>query len=90
MVSTLGNMSGAYAFSKDIFLMIPLIADWETTSQCCEHFVNGNLHHANHKQSQCNNALGHEAFENVHNPTKITQLSWKKELFAIIPLNKPM
>ena len=48
--STLGSMPGALAFSRDMFLNVPLIVDWHTIAQHCEQYVNDNLHHANRNQ----------------------------------------
>ena len=47
--STLGSTPGALAFSRDMFLNVPLIADWHTIAQRCEQYVNDNLRRANRK-----------------------------------------
>jgi hypothetical protein len=38
--STLGSMPGALAFSCNMFLNVPLIADWHTIAQCRDQYVN--------------------------------------------------
>jgi hypothetical protein len=50
--STLGSIPGALAFSRDMFLNVPLIADWHTIAQRREQYANDNLCHANRKQRQ--------------------------------------
>eukprot|EP00957_Ditylum_brightwellii_P201227 15324674-Ditylum_brightwellii.AAC.1 len=57
-VTMLGSTPGALAFSRDIFLNIPLIVDWKSITACCEQHVNDNLHCANKKQNQYDYALG--------------------------------
>jgi hypothetical protein len=41
--STLGSSPGASVFNRDIFLNIPLIADWHAITKKREHLVNENL-----------------------------------------------
>ena len=43
IATTLGTMPGALAFSRDMFLNVPLIADWQTIARHCEQCVNDNL-----------------------------------------------
>jgi hypothetical protein len=40
--TTLGSTPGALAFSRDIFLNVPLNADWHTIPQRHEQYVNDN------------------------------------------------
>ena len=47
--TTLGSTSGALAFSRDMFLNVPLISDWQTISRKREHHVNESLRKANAK-----------------------------------------
>ncbi len=41
--STLGSSPGSLTFNRDMFLNIPLIADWHTITQRREHLINENL-----------------------------------------------
>jgi hypothetical protein len=41
--STLGSSPGSLVFNRDMFLNIPLIADWHAITQRQEHLVNKNL-----------------------------------------------
>jgi hypothetical protein len=47
--STLGSSPGNLTFYRDIFLNIPLIADWHTITQRREHLINENLTRENQK-----------------------------------------
>ncbi len=52
IATTLGITLGALAFAWDMFLSVPLIADWQAIARTCEHHVNENLQCANRKQRQ--------------------------------------
>jgi hypothetical protein len=43
VTATLGSTPGALAFARDMFLNMPLIADWQAIACTCEHHVNENL-----------------------------------------------
>ena len=64
--STLGSTPGALAFSRDMFLNVPLIADWHTIAQHREQYVNDNLRRANRKQCQYDYAPGQKVLKKVH------------------------
>ncbi len=49
IATTLGSTLGALAFAWDMFLNVPLIADWQAIARTCEHHVNENLRRANRK-----------------------------------------
>ena len=66
----LGSTPGALAFSRDMFLNIPLIADWKAITARREQHVNDNLRHANKKQCQYDYASGQKVLKKVHDPTK--------------------
>ncbi len=42
VATTLGSTPGALAFARDMFLNMPLIADWQAIACTCEHHVNEN------------------------------------------------
>jgi hypothetical protein len=52
IATTLGSTPGALAFRRDMFLNVPLIADWQAIGRTQEHHVNENLRCANRKQCQ--------------------------------------
>jgi hypothetical protein len=71
VATTLGSTPGALAFAQDMFLNLPLIADWEAIARTCEHHVNENVRHANRKQCQYDYAMGQQVLKKVHDPTKL-------------------
>jgi hypothetical protein len=52
VANTVGSTPRALDFAPDMFLNMPLIADWQATVCTCEHHVNENLWHANRKRHQ--------------------------------------
>jgi hypothetical protein len=71
VATTLGSTPGALAFARDMFLNLPLIADWQAIARTREHHVNENLQHANRKRHQFDYAPGQQVLKKVHNPTKL-------------------
>jgi len=59
------------AFSRDMFINAPLVADWQTIATSCEHFANKNLYRANEKRRQYDYAPNQQAPKNGHDPTKL-------------------
>jgi hypothetical protein len=49
VATTLGSTLCALAFAQDIFLIVPLIADWHAIARTREQHVNDNLRRANRK-----------------------------------------
>jgi hypothetical protein len=72
VATTLGSTPGALAFARDMFLNVPLIADWQAIARTCEHHVNENLQHANRKQRQYDYAPGQQVLKKC-----TIQLSWE-------------
>jgi hypothetical protein len=48
--STLGSSPGNLLFNRDLFLNIPLIADWHAITQGREHLIHENLMRENQKR----------------------------------------
>ncbi len=71
IATTLGSTPGALAFARDMFLNVPLIADWQAIARTCENHVNENLRRVNRKQHQFDYAPGQQVLKKVHNPTKL-------------------
>jgi hypothetical protein len=71
VATTLGSTPGTLAFERDMFLNVPLIADWQAIVRTCEHHVNENLRHANWKRHQFDFTLGQQVLKKEHNPTKL-------------------
>jgi hypothetical protein len=55
--STLGSSPGSLTFKREMFLNIPLIADWHTIIQRQEHLINENLIRQNQKHRRNNSVL---------------------------------
>ncbi len=71
VATTLESTPGALAFAQDMFLNVPLIADWHAIVRTCEHHVNENLQCANRKQCQFDYAPEKQVLKKVHDPTKL-------------------
>ncbi len=71
VATTLGSTPGALAFARDMFLNVPLIADWQAIVHTREHHVNENLRCANRKRRQYDYTLGQQVLKKVHDPTKL-------------------
>ena len=71
IATTLGSTPGDLVFSRDMFLKIPLIANWQAIHKHREHYVNENLCHANLKQHQYDYAQGKKVLKKVHYSTKL-------------------
>jgi hypothetical protein len=54
MHSSLGIIPRSLTFNRDMFLNIPLIADWHTITQIQEHLINENLIRENQKGHRYN------------------------------------
>eukprot|EP00804_Cyclotella_cryptica_P012766 CCRYP_010537-RA/>CCRYP_010537-RA protein AED:0.46 eAED:0.51 QI:0/-1/0/1/-1/0/1/0/78 len=50
VATTLGSAPGALAFSRDMFLNVPLIAVWQVIACVGKHHVNENLRPTNRKR----------------------------------------
>ena len=71
MMTTLGSTPGSLAFSRDMFLNIPLIADWQAIARQREQRINDDLHRANMRRRHHDYCPGQKVLKKVHNPTKL-------------------
>jgi hypothetical protein len=71
VTTTLGSTPGALAFAQDMFLNVPLMADWQAIARIHEHHVNENLRCANKNRRQFDYTPGQQVLKKVHNPTKL-------------------
>jgi hypothetical protein len=71
VATTLGSTPGALAYAQDMFLNMPLIADWQAIARTCEHHVNENLRRASRKRRQYDYTQGQQVLKKVHNPNKL-------------------
>ena len=71
VATTLGSTPGALAFSRDMFLNVPLITDWQAIAINREQAINENLRRENRKRRQYDYAPGQQVLKKVHDPTKL-------------------
>ena len=71
VATTIGSTPGALAFSRDMFLNVPLVADWQTIAQRREHHVNENLRRSNARRRRHDYRQGQQVLKQVYKPTKL-------------------
>jgi transposase InsO family protein len=71
VMTTIGSTPGSLAFSRDMFLNIPLIADWQAIAKQREQRINDDLRRANLKRRQFDYCSGEKVLKRVHHPTKL-------------------
>jgi len=69
--TTLGSSPGSLIFNRDMFLNIPLIADWHAITQKREHLINENLIRENSKRRRYDYAVDQQVLKMRHNPHKL-------------------
>jgi hypothetical protein len=69
--STLGSSPGSLTFNRDMFLNIPLIADWHTINQRWEHLIHENLNRENQKHCQYDYAPQQRVLKKRWKPSKL-------------------
>lgn len=69
--TTLGAAPGALVFSRDMFLNIPMIADWHQIAQRREQLVNESLRRQNLKRRRYDYVQGQRVLKKVYDPTKL-------------------
>ena len=71
-VSTaLGSSPGSLVYNRDMFLDVPLQADWQLIRTRREHLVNENLRRQNAKRRSYDYVQGQKALKKLHKPTKL-------------------
>jgi len=71
IASTLESSPGALVFNRDMFLNLPLIADWHLIAKRREHFINENLRRQNSRRRNYDYAVGMQVLKKIHDPTKM-------------------
>ena len=69
--TTLGSSPGALVFNRDMFLNIPLVADWHAITTRREHLVNENLRRSSAKRRRFDYAPNQQILKKLHKPTKL-------------------
>ena len=69
--TTLGSSPGALVFNRDMFLNIPLMADWHAITTKREHVINENLRRMNKKRRRHDYIVGQKVLKLLIDPTKL-------------------
>ena len=69
--TTLGGSPGSLVFNRDMFLNIPLVADWHQITKRREQIVNANLLRENKRRRRFDYAVNQRALIKLHAPTKM-------------------
>jgi hypothetical protein len=69
--STLGSSPGKLVFNRDMFLNIPLIADWHAIMQRREHLIHENLMRESQKKRGCDHAPQQMVLKKKWKPKKL-------------------
>ena len=69
--TTLGSSPGFLVFNSDMYLNIPLVADWHAITTKREHVINTNLMRKNKKRRRFDYQINEKVLKKVHDPTKL-------------------
>jgi hypothetical protein len=69
--STMGSSPGNLAFNRDMFLNIPLIADWHAVTLKREHLINENLMRENQKRRRYDYIPQQKVLKKTWKPRKL-------------------
>ena len=71
MHSTLGSSPGSLVFNRDMFLNIPLIADWHAITKRREHLINENLMRENKRRRRFDYMPDQKILKKIYKPKKL-------------------
>jgi hypothetical protein len=83
--TTLGRSPGNLIFNRDMFLNIPLIADWHAITRKPEHLINENLMRENRKQKRYDYVPNQKVLKKRH---KLA--NWARKLVGLTKYCKHM
>jgi hypothetical protein len=69
--TTLGSSPGSLVFGRDMFLDVPLIANWHLIASRREQLVNESLRRENMKRRRYDYVQGQQVLKKIHDPTKL-------------------
>ena len=69
--TTLGTSPGTIVIGRDMFLNIPLVADWHILKKKRKHLINYGLRRENHKQRRWDYKVVQKVVKRIYDPTKI-------------------
>ena len=67
--TTLGSSPGSLVFNRDMYLNIPLLADWHAITT--KRLINTNLMRENKKRRRFDYQVNNKVLKKVHDPTKL-------------------
>ena len=71
VATALGASPGALVFARDMFLDIPLIAEWQTIASRREQIVNESLRRQNAKRRSYDYVIGQNVYKKMVDPSKL-------------------
>ena len=71
VATTLESSPGSLVFNRDMFLNIPLVADWHTITRTREHHVNESLRRQNRRRRRFDYTVGQRVLKKIFDPTKL-------------------
>ena len=71
VTTALGSPPGALVYARDMFLNVPLVADWTTIARRREQLVQENLRKENMKRRSYDYKVGDKVLKKVFKPTKL-------------------
>ncbi len=71
--STLGSSPGSLTYNREMFLNIPLIADWHAITQRREHLINDNLIQENQKRHRYDHVPQQRVLKKNWKPRKLDE-----------------
>jgi len=71
VATALGSSPGALVYSRDMFLDVPLVADWHLIKQRRQQLVNDDLRRKNAKRRKFDYAQGQRVLKKRHKPNKL-------------------
>ena len=71
VATTLNSSPGALVYGRDMFLDVPLIADWQAIAERRTQVVNESLRRANLKRRTYDYVQGQQVLKKTHKPTKL-------------------
>ena len=71
VATTLNSSPGVLVYGRDMFLDVPLIADWQAIAERRTQVVNESLRRANLKRRTYDYVQGQQVLKKNHKPTKL-------------------
>ena len=69
ITTALGSSPGALVYARDMFINVPLVADWTTIANCCEQLIQENLRKQNLKRVSYDYKVGDKILKTIGSRT---------------------